>query len=288
MARPRPALNTDDLIQRYDAGESAASIAASVGIAKGSFYKRLKVAGHAVRGNRRALDDAAIVARYVAGDSEKKISDDLGVDRLAIRRRLIEANVQPRGRSEAERLKWSKLKSDPVAVARQVAAANAACRGRAHSQDEIAKRALSAFAGMSRHIGRGEDEIFAALCGAGLNPVRQRPFGRYNLDLALEEPRVAVEVVGTPISGPPSVRQRLFDRTKHLIDSGWCVLFVYVGPLWGGRMVELDRSFVAEEVIAFANRFRRNESARRGYRVIRGDGKPTAMLRRYLDDLPDV
>lgn len=231
---------------------------------------------------RVALDADYLVRAYEAGASEKKLADELGVSRSAIRRRLVARNVKPRGRSEAELLKWSAIKRDRALVERQCGSAWNAARGRIHTLEEKSARA----AGGGRRIGKHEDNIAGLLDAAGCAVTRQLPWGPYNIDLAAHEERVAIEVLGSIVTH--AARDRIRERTEYLLNGGWCVLFVYVGPLWGRRHVKVDGAFVTDEIVSLVERARRHEPVHGCYRVIRGDGEPTSMLRKYLNDLPVV
>ena len=122
--------DTDDLIRRYQAGESVAKLAREKGVTHKVIARILDNAGVYERGrtNRKPLDADTIVSRYLAGESEKAIADSMDVRRDAIRRRLLKAGVTPRGRSEAELLKWSLITDDQRR--QQVSAAHLAMRGR--------------------------------------------------------------------------------------------------------------------------------------------------------------
>lgn len=283
--KPGP-LDADYVVRRYVAGDPAWQIAEALGCSTSPVFRILKRRGVQVRTPRYDMDDDAIVAEYVAGASEKHLADERGVARGVIRRILVARNVQIRGRSDAEILKWSKLKLDRTAVERQLGAAWVAASGRVDSAATKAKRSLSSFIADTKRVGSHEDEVAAILAGAGHMPIRQRPFGPYNIDVAVNPLRLAVEVVGSNLGRKALARLR--ERSKHILDAGWCLLFVYCGPLWGGRRCRFDRSFVAEYLIALANRARRNEPVHGRYGVVRGDGKATTMLRRYLHDLPVI
>jgi very-short-patch-repair endonuclease len=290
MPRELTPLDTDNLIARYRAGESLSRLCHEAGLRQGQLRKRLVAAGLVLdaRGVRRRirLDEGRVVADYVAGASEKKLADELGISRRAIRRVLTTHGVEIRSRSDAELLKWSVLKRDRAAVERQCGRAWDAARVRVHGADELALRAQTHYTRGSRLIGRFELATAAILTENGLAFESQWPEGSYNIDFALHESRIAVEVLGTIVTH--AARDRIRERTEHLLNRGWCVLFVYVGPLWGGRRVVPDVGFVAEQIVALAERAGRGEPVHGRYRVIRGDGKPTTMLRRYLNDLPVV
>src|SRR3989304_933585 len=94
------------------------------------------------------LDD--LIRRYEAGESLKHLSDEIGFDRWTIRGKFIQQGIHIRGRSEAERLKWSLLKSDRSAVERQCAAAWMGRRGRKDPLERKIRRARTQFLNATR------------------------------------------------------------------------------------------------------------------------------------------
>jgi hypothetical protein len=132
-----------------------------------------------------------LVERYLSGESLLKLARETGADRGALGRALVERGVELRGRSEAERLKWSKLKTDRRLVERQCSAAWKAATGRKHGERERAKHAATVEA-RGRHRGFYEGAVYAHL-PSGFAP--EVAVGKYNVDLADDVHRVAVEVV---------------------------------------------------------------------------------------------
>lgn len=77
--------------------------------------------------NRLDLDVSMIINLYINGESENSISKQLNISRQAIRNRLNENNISIRTRSEAEKLKWSKM--DNIARKNQVKKAHESTLG---------------------------------------------------------------------------------------------------------------------------------------------------------------
>ena len=71
-----------------------------------------------------------LIGRYLAGASVKQLSDETSVSRPALTRLLREHDVPLRGRSAAERVKWTRIKQSPEKVRRQCARAWEAARER--------------------------------------------------------------------------------------------------------------------------------------------------------------
>lgn len=96
-----------------------------------------------------------LVDRYLGGVSMKQLADERGVSRPTLTTAFRKRGVDIRGRSDAERLKWSR--ADRTVVERQLAAAWQAARGRHDGPDALALRAAS----RCRRLGRFEAELGA-------------------------------------------------------------------------------------------------------------------------------
>ena len=229
MPMPRIPVDRDQLIGLYARSLSYEEIARELHVTPHTVWRRLHewgVIGSVQRHGgtwRRDIDGTAIARRYLAGESEKALADAMGVARHAIRARLIEAGVRPRGRSEAELQKWSVLKRDRTAVERQCIGAWAAARGRIQPLTELLTKAKTRAARLS-HVGRHEDAIRVALRQRGVVVTPQFQVGPYNLDLALREYRVAVEVLTAYLDAAKSVKPK---RLDYLFDRGWSILILW-------------------------------------------------------------
>lgn len=207
-------------------------------------------------GKRHMLDVTDLVQRYESGESVNALSQSLGVARNVVSRRLAEAGVTERGRSEAERVKWSRM--TPLQRTNQVKEANQAVRGTPRGDAEMERRA----AAQCRRVGAGEEELIKFLGTLGVHAEHQRPVGRYNLDVAVDN--VAVEVHRTPQHPHGMARHR--KRIEDLFSRGYVSLYVWLRP-W-----ELPTKETAEHVVAWLNLARRDPTTFGQYRVIRGDG----------------
>ena len=220
-----------------------------------------------------------LIKRYVAGCSENQIANECGVSRTVVTRWLREAGIVRRSQSDAERIKWSFM-TDECRRA-QVARAHAATKGRVRSDAEVARSAASNFRNQTRK-GRGEDAVAAICSGFGIAVEQQYPVGRYNIDVAMHELRVAVEVVGNwPKPGGGTVPYR--KRVEHLFDLDWCILWI---DATNKRSV--DTIAVGKHLLALADAARRNESVAGRQWVIRCDGESATGLGRKLHELTGV
>lgn len=221
-----------------------------------------------------------LIAVYLGGESLKQLSSKSGISRTALTKQFKKAGVQIRGRSDAELLKWSKLKTDPTAVQRQVGKAWEARRGAVDDFDRKMRRAQT----RSRrrlHIGLEEQRLADALIAAGVSIKQQFPMLIYNIDIALHEDFIAVEVADHSLGRTCS--HNLVQRTKDILNLDWTVLFI-VGAY--DRRVDIGR--VTEQIIAYRDFTRSNPSALGKYAMIRSDGKGPTGRYSDLDGLPRV
>lgn len=201
------------------------------------------------------LDD--LVQRYLDGESALKLSKEAGVCDRAFRNRLTARGIAIRSKN-----------SYPP----HVAEAHAARRGKRDGAEVMHKRALS-----RERLGCGtshrEDEFAALLSARGVPFTRQKAIGRYNVDFALTEVPLAVEVSA---GGGNSRRQaRAKERTEYLLNVGWYVLQMEIS----GKADRISDEAI-DRVVAAACILRANPSAPREHRMIRADGKDVARRRR--------
>lgn len=277
-------LDMNELIRRYVAGESCNALAKAFRTSSGTVSERLRQAGVDMRpeGGRRgerqvAVDSAAIVSRYLAGESEKALADALGTNRTVIRNRLLDADIQPRGRSESMYLRMSQ--ASPEERARLASAAHDSVRGKPKTPEFLIARAIGVERQGAAHGNASPAELMLAsmLRDAGVPIIHQKAIGPYNVDLAVGS--VAVEVLGGGWH-----RAKLHgERLRYLLDAGWDVIYVWVNalryPLGPGA---------GQYVVAHCEFRDRNPSAPRCYRVIRGGGEFVAEGSSDGDDIPDV
>src|SRR5262245_21929879 len=133
--------NLDHLVKRYLAGESALQLGKELGVKGETVSRWLKEGGIQLRGrtdaqvrrrlnteSRLGLDQEELARRYLAGESEKALAEFLGTNRGIVRRRLLDMGITPRGRSDAERIKWGRMTD--AQRRRQVSAAHGSRVGR--------------------------------------------------------------------------------------------------------------------------------------------------------------
>jgi predicted transcriptional regulator len=246
--------NIDHLVSRYLAGETAEQLARELGVKGDTVRAWLKQENVQLRSRAEVLKARkllnipieCIVRLYGEGVSEKQIAVRFGIDRGTVRRRLVEAGVTPRGRSEAETLKWSRM--DAEGRQKQVAAAHAS------------------------RVGRFEEDVKAMLGLLGRTADGQVQVGPYFLDLAFHEQAVAVEIE-TAWSFTLPVRQKRF---KHVFDAGWRVLYVLA-------RTGLSVTRVSQQTLSFLEAAGRRNSSVGNYGMIDGQGRPYAARRDYFN-----
>jgi len=213
------------------------------------------------------------VERYVAGESVAELARVFDISRTAVRRHLVKSGVAMRTIGEQADL-VNKQRGAEWRRAR-VAAAHASKRGRPPREESLV---LAAETRGKRGPGsRGEEKMLGWLKQRGEEPGVQTPVGRYNIDFTVAS--VAVEFLG----GEWHRYKRTHGvRTKALLDAGWHVLFV-----WDVTNYPVT-SKAADYAVAFAKEARRNPTAAREYRVIRGDGELVARGRLKDYEMPAI
>jgi len=274
-------LDANDLVQRYVGGESMKQIADSLSVSVSTIQSRLDEAGIARRreGGRTgrynvAIDAKDIARRYVAGESEKSIAESIGVCRRTIRIRLVAEGVPIRGRGAAMVQRWDSM--SPAERAAFTARRGRVTRGR--TQTEQHRRKIAATR-EKRQLGvsRVEKRAIAMLRARGLSCTPQKAVGRYNVDVAVTEPRIAVEIFGGHWHTTGRHAKRHRRRTEQLLRDGWSVVFV-----WVSKDYPLERG-AADYVTTLAERLRGHPSIEPEQHMIRGDGERSAIGKSHLD-----
>ncbi len=265
MANINELANLDDFRRRYEAGEPIRKLAMEIGTRPVNFYKWLQRHGVKIRPKKIPIPQS-IRDRYLAGESENSLAKAMGVNRWVIRHNLIENGICPRGQSEAELIRWASMTKAQRAA--QVAAAHAATRGCSIPLARKIKAAMNRQVSPVANVSPTERALADMLEQRGFVITPQKALGPYNLDIAIDALSVAVEVYG---GGWHSVGKHAAthpERCKHILDSGWDVIIVWVdrrrNPLTIGG---------AEYIAAHLESVRGLPTGRRQYRVINGDGE---------------
>lgn len=283
MARKRVPVDTDYAVKEYVAGRDATSLAKELGVSLAVVLARLRERSIAVRRSqpprskpRTSVPDQDVIALYRQGVSEIGLARRYKVSRSVIARVLRVASVERRTQSESERVKWAGM--TPRQRRAQTAAAHAAVRGTHQPLEHRCRIALSI-----ERVGRltiHEHRLYDLLERRKLSTIPQRAIGPYNCDLGAAP--VAVEIWGGHWHWGGRHMRRTPRRFRYLMNAGWSILVIHVT----GDFPITDAT--AEYVCAYVKSARRNPSAIREYRVVRGAGELLASGRADDDEITIV
>ena len=214
-----------------------------------------------------------LVKQYIAGKSVNKLASENGVGRFAMSRILTDEGIVLRTQSEAETAKWALM--TPVQRANQVRSAHAAAKGRIASESELIAKANAREANWDKHITIDESNLLFAL---GQNITPQKAVGIYNIDLALNEFSIAVEIYGGGWHASGRHFTRHFERTKYLLNLGWTVVIVWTD----GRRHPFTYG-TAYYIIELAEVFSARPPVLPQYHVILGDGNLAPTIKSKLN-----
>lgn len=211
---------------------------------------------------------------YDSGESVKSLANILGISRPCVVRRLKEVGRTPRNRSESMFLRMSK--TSPEERLRLSEAAHASVRGKTQSFETRCKIALA------RESRGGCDSVYESsmfdwLVERGLSPVPQKAIGPYNVDLAIDESRIAVELFGGDWHATGRHAARFRHRTDYILGQGWIPVFIWAQTGWAGKIEFSDAS--AEYVVALHKIRCAGKSSGCQEHVIRGDGYTTPVAK---------
>jgi len=271
-----------DVCRRYTSGESSGEIAKDHGVSISCIASILKRNGIRPDGRkpktipkrRLNIPLEEVTSLYLSGISENEIAKRFGVSRAAIRPRLLSAGVPIRDSAQANRLMMAGRSSEENF--RNTQAAHEAARGKPQPEEWAQKVALGRERN-KRHIGPQEVELAAILTSKGFTVTPQKAVGRYNIDIAISEFPIAVEVFGGMWHAYGPHARRFRKRFDYLLDCGWIPVIVWISkdfPLGLGAV---------KYICSLAERLRSGKSVPRQEQVIRGDGKPTSIGKANID-----
>ena len=242
MTKERFDIDLDHLVSLYAAGNSQLDCARILGVPPSAVRHRLVKAGVELP-THKPIDYNRIVSMYESGMSCEAIAPHFNVSGTTIRRRLIASGV-------ALRQGPSYRKPDTMLTKRMRAVTREA---------------------EGLHVGPHETHFAGLLDDMGVRYGQQTVFGRYNVDFALKELPVVIEIQAG--GGSKRAVADYFNRTKYLLDSGQHVIAVKINSGYGKTITRE----CAENVIACAHRLCGNPSTPSQYRVFRGDGHMVAL-----------
>lgn len=219
------------------------------------------------------LDD--LLRRYIAGETEQKLAAECGVSRSAFRLRLIEANITPRNVSDTMYIRWQT--ADERLRSAMLNNAHASTRGKTVTEDKLINRAIGCER-KSPNVAHAESVLADWLRERGLNVIPQKAIGKYNVDLAVQVPPIAVELFGGGWHAYGSHRERFAPRVEHILNAGWAMVIIWLDA----RRYPLSVA-CADYIVTLTQEISRQESPRCQYRVILGDGQPAPAIESKLN-----
>lgn len=271
----------DNAVKLHRSGKTLVAVASIIGVSVNAVRHTFRSSGIPVIDWRKDIpvESSAVLRLYESGKSLQQIAESIGVSRIVIDRRLREAGGVTRSHSQQRSVVWARL--GELDRARVTKAAHDACRGRGKTDEELSKSALTREK-KGLPGSRSEKALADLLRGRGVQCVEQRAFGRYNVDIAVDGSRVAVEVFGGHFHFFGSHAAGFGKRDEYIRGLGWTVIYVVatkrfpVGP--NG----------ADKIVSILEELRRSEPAVGHQYVIWGDGKPTSIRKRDFDKLSVV
>lgn len=271
-------LNIIDLHARYMAGESFTALAPTAGVKKGDTIKAIfikhglplrKVAAP----NRHAINADQLLQMVNEPLSVNVIAKRLGVDRGVITRRLKELNITPRNRSEAMFLRMQQ--TTPQERQLLTRKANIAIRGKKRTFEDLCKRAVGKQ--NIKYASALELKIIQHLAHFRVETIPQKAIGPYNVDIALADNPIAVEVFGGNWHASGRAASRFRKRFDYLINAGWLPIII-----WVTNSYPLSTR-AAQKIISIMEESRHNQSMWGHEHVIGGNGEPCPIGQGKLD-----
>lgn len=275
MPKKRTDIDTDDLCKRYFAYERFSQIAKEFGVSTNTIIRRIKEMGLPTGKIGERIPREELIFSYVNGTSERELARRYNTERIVIKSILIEAGVSRRTNTEANRMMASgRTRQENI---KNTSAAHMAVRGKPQSEEHRRKIALGIERkGLIKSF--GEKILAQKLIEKGLVITPQKAIGRYNIDIALTEFPIAVEIFGGCWHSYGTHSLRFRKRIDYLINSGWLPIII-----WGKNSTRDDFSGAAEYIFSLVQRLRGGEALVCQEHVISGSGDPCAVGKSNLE-----
>lgn len=277
--RRRCVIDTTEMLTLYNSGMSGKQLADHFGVGATTIHRRLAGLGLATT-KRIVVDVDQIVARYVAGTSVKVLAEEFGVAPSVVMDRLGERGISLRNRSDAMYIRMAH--TSPEERSRLTDSAHAAIRGVRHTEEHRCKIAKTR-ENIRFKVSRTEDMFVEMLNDRGISCTQQKAFGRYNVDITIDECPIAVEINGGGWHGFGAHAARYAERTKYILDQG-----VHLVVIWINTSNSPLESGAADYVVALAGKLGSQKPIRGEEHMIRGDGQSTSIGQRKFNDLPVI
>ena len=268
------------LLDFHTAGMTVGAIAQKFGVTHKVIAVRLHGLGLVPHSRRKDIDLVALREMYDDEVPVKEAARRMGVASSVILSRLGDLGLTPRTGSEAM---YIRMRNTPPEERRRLAdAAHSAVRGVRQTEEHRRKIAITREA-IQFKVSRTET-IFSEMLGErGIHTTPQKAIGRYNVDLALDEFPIVVEINGGGWHGTGAHAARYAKRTKYLLDCGLDVVVIWItttnSPLECGA---------ADYVVSLTKKLGSQKPIRGQEHMIKGDGKSTSIGQRKFNNLPAI
>ena len=211
---------------------------------------------------------------YQSGFLESDLAKRFKITYQNVHRWLVIRKVPLRTISDSHRI--AAARSSKEERARRASAAHDAVRGKRQTLEHREKIAL----GRERihsNISPVELLCLRSLRRAGLACIPQRAIGPYNVDVAVNEPPIAVEIFGGGWHSSGRHAARFKKRVKYILDHGWALVIV-----WADRNRPYGRG-ATKYIVALAEKIRRGEPIGSKEQMIYGNGHPSTLGEYHLN-----
>jgi len=282
-------LDVDYIVDQYRSGRSQIDIARELGVGRGAIKRRLKSRNIEIRSpaeqkriNIENLDELA--ERYQEGESMQALATEVDANRSTLKSRFKNRGIDIRSGSEAQKRRWERVKAEGR-TDELVGPAHEGRRGQTLGRQELLNRAQgiedAAQEGRAP-LGRHENALASKLRSKGLSITQQRAVGPYNIDVAIDSPPIAVEVLSRHLNR--KARRVFRDRMKCLFSRDWAIAYIFAFE-WA----DVSIASIAEQLVTLTKSGGTGPPAINGrYWVIGSDGEFVAFAGRDLDNLARI
>lgn len=277
-------LDVNDTVNLYLSGVSATAIKRKYGCSLKAVLNCLQREGVYMSGKdwknflfrKTGLHPDDLLALYNSGLWKNEIAVRIGISESAVGRYLSFLGV-PIAENSSQAVKriherggkeWSISVSD---------SAHKAVKGIKRTEESLMQRAYT-LETIGRFGSITERLLFDMLVERGVNPVPQKAFSKYNIDLMIGN--VAVEITGR--GRKPKDIPAIKERIKLLLNSGYSMIWV-----WANKSFPIETG-AADYIVSYCQELSLNPSIVGEYRVIRRDGKLISCGGPDSDDFPGV
>jgi very-short-patch-repair endonuclease len=233
---------------------------------------------------RKFIPDNAddLVHRYKTSTPISQLASEAGVTDKVIKRIMIEHGITPRTHAGARRAKFPALaRTDPEAIVTLynsgvslLQLSNASGVSRVTLIHWLKDRGVAIRSSASKE----EQSLLQALTIRRIEADAQYPIGSYDVDIAIDKARIAVELQWSkPFANHGGSRT---DRVEYILDAGWCVILVCH---WMPKDGVFMAAAIADQIASLVQSASRKPSLIGKYGVIWTDGKAAARPSGYLE-----